>query len=91
MDLIIREYEVESRKEGATLLAKFLAAGYDIKIVVSNMHKSARIPELSYYQVWSDGTVTRDDAALDFPDVKACNYALIKYDGNSDVEPLNKI
>lgn len=88
MDLVIREYEITSRRDGATLIMQLQELGYNIKLVISNISQSARIPELSYYQVWSDGTITRDDAAIDLDDVKAVNYTRIDYQVGLPIEPL---
>jgi hypothetical protein len=91
MDAVIREYEVGNRKDGVLLVAGLSEAGYNVKHVVADTSKAARIPEISYYCVWTDGTITRGDTALDLPEVKAVNYKMILWDNNIEIEPLKKL
>ncbi len=85
MDQVVREYEVESRLDGCTLLYILLGKGYNMSLVDKYMTPRAHIAEKSCYCVWSDKTVTRGDEPMTLPELKSPDYQLINWTPKIDV------
>lgn len=91
MILITREYEINSRSDGARLIGMLAQAGYDVKMVMPAASPSARIPEKSYYQVWNDGTITRDDVPVDISEVKTAGCAIHGFHDDTTIPPYQTL
>lgn len=91
MDTVIREYEVDSKAAGCALVNALQVRGYNVKAMLVARKRGATLPANSFYQVWSDGTVTWDDTPMDMPEVKADCYSLVLWDKSVLIEHLKEL
>lgn len=88
MEKISTEYKVESRKDGALLLQLLRGLGANLSLVSPYLDPRCRAPEVSYYCVWRDGSVTRGNERMDIEDVMDDEYKYIEWNHTIEVRPI---